>query len=82
MGTYLLEKLSDMRREWNIIGDVRGKGLMVGVEFVNGDQDKNNAISPLNTRAVSHIMTDCLKMGLLIGTGGIQSNVSTYMTLV
>lgn len=69
-----------MRREWNIIGDVRGKGLMIGVELIEGnqDQDDNNEglINPLNGRAISHIKQDCLKMGLLVGIGGNHSNAS------
>jgi len=32
-----LERLSTLRDEFQCVGDVRGKGLMVGVEFV---QDK------------------------------------------
>lgn len=77
VGTYFLDKLSGMRREWKIIGDVRGKGLMVGVELVDGDQDEKDAAVPaLNSRAVSRIINDCRKMGLLIGVGGVRSNVS------
>lgn len=78
MGTYFINKLSEMRREWNIIGDVRGKGLMVGVELIESNQEDSNQglINPLNGRAVTHIKNDCLKMGLLIGIGGRQSNVS------
>jgi adenosylmethionine-8-amino-7-oxononanoate aminotransferase len=37
--TYLRKKLNKLKREYSVIGDVRGKGLMVGVEFsgsVNG----------------------------------------------
>ena len=33
MGDYLMTKLGDLR-ELGVIGDIRGKGLMVGVEFV------------------------------------------------
>lgn len=68
-----------MRREWKIIGDVRGKGLMIGVELVEAGQDDSDEdqINPLNSRAVSRIKHDCLKMGLLIGIGGVRSNVST-----
>jgi len=36
-GCYLLERLSSLRDEFECVGDVRGKGLMVGFEFV---QDK------------------------------------------
>jgi len=82
VGTYFLDKLCGMRREWKIIGDVRGKGLMIGVELIDGDQDDSDmgVIIPLNCRAVSRIKNDCLKMGLLFGVGGIRSNVSIHYT--
>lgn len=34
-GSYLIEKLKNMAKNNPIIGDVRGKGLMIGVEFVD-----------------------------------------------
>ena len=37
VGSYLLERLSSLREEFECVGDVRGKGLMVGFEMV---QDK------------------------------------------
>ena len=35
VGGYLLKKLSSLRDEFECVGDVRGKGLMVGLELVN-----------------------------------------------
>lgn len=34
VGTYFLDELAKLRDEFEIIGDVRGKGLMIGLEFV------------------------------------------------
>ena len=34
VGCYLLERLSSLRDEFECVGDVRGKGLMVGLELV------------------------------------------------
>ena len=34
IGTYFLEKLRELRDDIEIVGDVRGKGLMIGVELV------------------------------------------------
>lgn len=34
VGTYCLKQLEPLRDEYSIVGDVRGKGLMIGVEFV------------------------------------------------
>lgn len=35
MGNYLVTKLTDLQKKYAIIGDVRGKGLLIGVEFVS-----------------------------------------------
>lgn len=37
VGTYMLRKFAELRDEFEIVGDVRGKGLMIGIEMV---QDK------------------------------------------
>jgi len=34
VGCYLLERLTSLRDEFECVGDIRGKGLMVGLEFV------------------------------------------------
>ena len=34
LGTYCIEELAKLRDEFEIVGDVRGKGLMIGVEMV------------------------------------------------
>ena len=35
VGTYFIEKLLDLKSEFpDVVGDVRGKGLMIGVELV------------------------------------------------
>ncbi|MBZ3886173.1 Alanine--glyoxylate aminotransferase 2, mitochondrial, partial [Sciurus carolinensis] len=43
VGTYMLLKLAKLRDEFDIVGDVRGKGLMIGIEMV---QDKTFRIAP------------------------------------
>lgn len=35
IGNFLLTELAKLRDEFDIVGDVRGKGLMIGVEMVN-----------------------------------------------
>ena len=35
VGTYFLERLQSLKEKHSCIGDVRGKGLMIGVELVN-----------------------------------------------
>ena len=38
IGTYLLAELSKLKEKHDIIGDVRGAGLMIGLEFVKNKQ--------------------------------------------
>ena len=35
VGTYFLQELAKLRDEFEIVGDIRGKGLMIGVEMVD-----------------------------------------------
>ena len=42
-GKYLMEGLYELQRSYECIGDVRGKGLMVGVEFVKDRENKEPA---------------------------------------
>ena len=41
VGTYFLNELAKLRDEFEIVGDVRGKGLMIGVELVEDKVSKN-----------------------------------------
>lgn len=72
VGTRLLKKLARLRDEFgDFVGDVRGKGLMIGVEMV---KDKESRL-PMNKEHVDAIFEDCREMGLLIGRGGPYGNV-------
>src|SRR6185369_5179868 len=48
MGTYLLEGLTALMDKRTIIGDVRGKGLMIGIELVKDRVTKEPHIQALN----------------------------------
>ncbi|XP_055927910.1 alanine--glyoxylate aminotransferase 2, mitochondrial-like [Argiope bruennichi] len=71
VGTYLLHSLSKLRRKYEIVGDVRGKGLMIGVEMVMDKESKK----PLSKDKISAILEDAKEMGLLLGKGGLHGNV-------
>ena len=72
MGGELIDGLANIQRDHqNIIGDVRGKGLMVGVELVV-DETCNDRTP--NVAAVDQIMEETKKRGLLIGRGGLYGN--------
>jgi 4-aminobutyrate aminotransferase len=64
-GTYLMKRLKEMQQKYPIMGDVRGKGLMVGVEFVKDPETKEPA-----AQEVLDVMNKCFKRGLAIITAG------------
>ncbi|XP_032061931.1 alanine--glyoxylate aminotransferase 2, mitochondrial isoform X2 [Aythya fuligula] len=69
VGTYMLLELAKLRDKFEIVGDVRGKGLMIGIEMVT-DKDTRH---PLPTEEISEIWEDCKDMGVLIGRGGLYN---------
>uniref|UniRef100_A0A8C2XK75 Alanine--glyoxylate aminotransferase 2, mitochondrial n=1 Tax=Cyclopterus lumpus TaxID=8103 RepID=A0A8C2XK75_CYCLU len=67
VGTYLMTELAKLRDKYEIIGDVRGKGLQIGVEMVKDKASRD----PLPLEAMSEIFEDIKDMGVLIGKGGL-----------
>lgn len=70
VGNYFFSHLRELQRQFPIIGDVRGKGLMVGVEIVTDAKSKTP-----NPQAVMKIFEETRKEGLLIGKGGLKGNI-------
>lgn len=69
VGDYLIEGLKDLQKSFpDMIGDVRGKGLMVGMELA--DKDKN----PL-AQETAKILEQSKDDGVVIGKGGLYGNV-------
>jgi 4-aminobutyrate aminotransferase len=68
MGKHLREGLEGLKEKYPAIGDVRGMGLMQGLELVG----ENKAPFP---EAVTRIFELTKKEGLLIGKGGLMGNV-------
>ncbi len=68
VGGYLREGLLDLQKKYPVIGDVRGMGLMQGVEFV-GENKAPDA------EFVGKLFEETKKDGLLIGKGGLYGNV-------
>ena len=66
---FLKAQLESLKTKYKMIGEIRGKGLMIGIELVR-DQNK----TPANTEATK-IRDFCLEQGLLIGQGGVFGNV-------
>ncbi len=53
VGDHIFSKIADWPKRFKIVGDVRGKGLMIGVEFVRDQKTKERA-KDLRDKIVSH----------------------------
>jgi 4-aminobutyrate aminotransferase-like enzyme len=62
--------LEELKENHKIIGEVRGQGLMVGVELVRNQETEEPA-----TQEILTIMEVSREKGLLIGKGGLDNNV-------
>jgi len=69
-GNYIMKRLNEMKENYDIIGDVRGKGLMIGVELVKDRKKKTPAKD--ETRKLVELARE---RGLLIGSGGVKGCV-------
>ncbi|KAK4478406.1 hypothetical protein RD792_013875 [Penstemon davidsonii] len=70
VGSYLKERLNALKAKHEIIGDVRGRGLMLGVELVTDRQLKTPA-----KVEILQVMEQMKELGVLIGKGGFYGNV-------
>jgi 4-aminobutyrate aminotransferase-like enzyme len=66
-GALLREGLEELQRRYPMIGDVRGKGLMQGMEFVRSDKQPAPDL-------VKKFFEYTKQNGLLIGKGGLYGN--------
>jgi 4-aminobutyrate aminotransferase len=76
-GAYMLDALRDMQARHPIIGDVRGKGLMIAVEWVKDQETKERAPELRN-----QIIQECYRRGLLVlGCGQNNLRFSPSLTV-
>merc|ERR1712137_385481 len=69
-GTQFLKGLNKLKDKYDLIGDVRGKGLMLGVEFVKDRKTKEPA-----SQEYLKIFEHAKENGVLLGKGGFYGNV-------
>jgi len=70
VGTYLHNKLEDLKAKFPIIGDVRGMGLMQAIELVEDRESKKPA-----TAQTLALMEATRENRILLGKGGFYGNV-------
>jgi alanine-glyoxylate transaminase/(R)-3-amino-2-methylpropionate-pyruvate transaminase len=66
LGAQLAAGLEKLKAKHTIIGDVRGKGLMLGIELVKDRASKEPAKAEC-----AQVVETCRDMGLLLGKGGL-----------
>jgi 4-aminobutyrate aminotransferase / (S)-3-amino-2-methylpropionate transaminase / 5-aminovalerate transaminase len=70
LGSWLVARLRDLARRHPVVGDVRGLGLMVGMELVAPGGGKTPAAD-----VAARVRDAARERGVLIGVGGFFGNV-------
>jgi 4-aminobutyrate aminotransferase len=68
-GTRLMTALRDATAESEVVAEIRGKGLMIGIELVEPGGKKPNVA------AAARVLEETKSRGLLVGKGGLYGNV-------
>ncbi len=73
IGNQILDGLNSLKAKHNVIGDIRGKGLLLGIELVKDRTTKEPA-----TSECAEVLESCRHMGLLIGKGGLYAQTIRF----
>jgi diaminobutyrate-2-oxoglutarate transaminase len=74
VGEVMLSLLKELEQDSEIVGEARGRGLMIGLELVNDRETKEPA-----PELARQVRTACHQRGLLIEVGGHYSNVARFL---
>jgi 4-aminobutyrate aminotransferase-like enzyme len=70
LGDQFKQKLKTLEEDHKMVGEVRGQGMMLGVELIRDEATKEPAVEEM-----TQVMELTKKRGLLIGKGGLDGNV-------
>ncbi len=70
VGAYMIARFQAMKAKYPVLGDVRGQGLVIGLEFVLDPEDKTPA-----PELTSNLLLRAGEYGLLLGKVGLYGNV-------
>jgi len=70
MGARVVDGIKQLMKRHEIIGDVRGRGLLLGMELVRDRKTKEHA-----TEEAARLMDRAKDHGVLLGKGGLKGNV-------
>ena len=76
IGEFMINKLKKLQDKFPILGDVRGKGLMIGVELVKEKDSKEK----LEKKYTEMYFQECLKRGLILM--GYNADIRIYPPLI
>jgi len=75
-GDYLRVRMNELKSKVSIIGDIRGKGLMSGCEFVDPKGEKDSLGSlPASGDIAAMVQKKCFENGLVMEKGGRHGSV-------
>jgi len=70
MGALFMKGLKELQNKYDQVGDVRGNGLMIGIELVTDQESKTP-----NPELTAEILEKTKDYGILLGKGGRFGNV-------
>lgn len=78
LGAQLLQTLKANLTDHPFVGNIRGQGLLLGIELVEDKETKN----PLHVTQVNAVISACKEKGLIIGKNGVTvANYNNVLTL-
>jgi len=75
-GNYIMQRLKEMSSQHELIGDVRGRGLMIGVELVKDRRTKTPAVTEAR-----HIVINSFKRGVALRSSGSTIMITPPLTM-
>jgi diaminobutyrate-2-oxoglutarate transaminase len=76
VGSRMLSRLRGLAEHHSCIGDVRGRGLMIGVEIVDADAEADDhGALPAAPHLAARVQREALRRGLIIELGGRHGSV-------
>ncbi|NBI29892.1 aspartate aminotransferase family protein [Chengkuizengella sp. YPA3-1-1] len=80
MGDLFMSKLLKIQNEYKSIGEVRGRGLMIGVEIVNSNESPDQlGAYPSDPDKARSIQAECFRRGLIVELGGRHGSVVRFL---
>lgn len=77
LGRHMLERLRPMQARFEFVGEVRGKGLMIGIELVRDKRTRE----PLDAPVAQAVFQEALRRGLIIMVSDSRIRINPALTM-